>query len=129
MSEPETDIQQLRGSSALRRFLDDLRDDGHIAELADGYRLCIATACAFHREPDVNRSRQGRQTMFAPTTLDTPDFALRTALSEIFPAVSHVPYRAAEDLAEQGAEILKEMYPESSVQFADLLERIENNAS
>src|SRR4051794_34747548 len=88
------DVQTLGGSRNLRKFLDDLRDGGHINELVDGYRLCIATACAFQRVPDLSQAYDGRTTMFAPTTLDTGDFAIRTAIAEIYPEVANTPYRA-----------------------------------
>src|SRR4051812_47830486 len=106
MSEELDDILQVRGSGSLRKFLDELRDAKHIIELVDGYRLCIATACAFQRAPDPSRRYSNRQTMFARDTLDTSDQSIRTAIAEIYPDAAATPYRAAEDLAEQGADII-----------------------
>ena len=125
MSEAQQDIQTLGGSRELRKILDDLRADDHISELVDGYRLCIATACAFQRVPDPTATYENRNTMFAPTTLDTGDFAIRTAIAEIYPEFGATPYRAAQDLAEQGARILKRFLVGDQLSFTDLLERVE----
>lgn len=127
-AEGREDILQVRGSAALRTFLDDLRAAKHIIELVDGYRLCIATACAFQRAPDTTRTYRGRQTMFARDTLDTGDQAIRTAIAEIYPDVARMPYRAAEDLAEQGAEIIKGFMVGDNLKFMDIVERVERAA-
>jgi hypothetical protein len=127
-SEDRADIQQLGGSAELRGFLKELQNDGHISELVDGYRLCIAAACAFNSDPEPGRSYVGRNTMFAPTTLDTPDLAIRTALAELYPEHGATPYRVAEDLAEQGAKILKGLTVDGDLRFTDLLDRIETTA-
>lgn len=122
------DIGQVRGSGALRKFLDELRDAKHIIELVDGYRLCIATACAFQRVPEPTRKYSNRQTMFARDTLDTGDQSIRTAIAEIYPDVVHTPYRAAEDLAEQGAEIIKDLMVGDRLKFMDIVDRVERAA-
>lgn len=122
------DILQVRGSGSLRSFLDDLRDAKHIIELVDGYRLCIATACAFQRVPDPTRRYSNRQTMFGRETLDTDDQSIKTAIAEIYPDVARTPYRAAEDLAEQGAEIIKGLMVGDNLKFMDIVERVERAA-
>lgn len=123
---PKTDLQQVGASGATRRLLTEMKDNGQIAELVDGYRLCIAVACTYGREPRIERDPQNRRTtMFAATTLDTEDLALRTAIAEIYPQARQTPYRAAEDLAEQGAEILQGYLEGESVKFTELIDRVE----
>src|SRR5436190_953086 len=100
MTEAPSDLVQVGASTATRGLLDDLRDNGHVADLMDGYRLAITTAIAFKRSPR-QASRSERRTMFAAGNLD-PDMSLRSAIVEIYPESRGWPYRAAEDLAEQG---------------------------
>jgi hypothetical protein len=103
----------------------DLQQVGHIADLLDGYRLCIAIACTYGMVPNVERTGEKRTTMFAANTLDTPDLALRTAISEIYPDVRDTPYRAAEDLAEQGVAVLRDLLQGEDLRFTDLIQSVE----
>jgi hypothetical protein len=112
-------------SSKTRDLLNELRDAGHVAELVDAYRLSIAVACAFGREPRINGSGEQRTTMFAANTLDTPDLALRTAIAEMYPAARLTPYRTAEDLAEQGAEILRTYMEGDNIRFSEVMKKVE----
>jgi hypothetical protein len=58
-------------------------------------------------------------------TIDTDDAALRTVITEVFPDFRKVPYRAIEDLAEQGARILGENYLEGDkLMLPELLETV-----
>jgi hypothetical protein len=97
------DIVQVGASPQSRATLDELKRTGHISDLMDGYRLAISVAIAFGREPRAQRGE--RRTMFAAGNLDS-DLSLRTTIREIYPAARDWPYRAAEDLAEQGLEII-----------------------
>src|SRR3954454_12499737 len=108
MSEEIEDLRQVGVSQASRALLDQMKRQGHIDDLLDGYRLAILTAVAFGREPRAQRE-SGRTTMFAAGNLD-PDQALKTVIVEMHPAAQSWPYRAAEDLAEQGLEILKDSF-------------------
>src|SRR5262245_3866440 len=103
-------------------MLNELLDLGHIGELSDGYRLGFVTALAFGRTPSTD-TRQGRKTMFAVSGLD-PDGAMKAAIREIYPDAGEVPYRAAEDLAEQGVAILKESMEGDALSFSDLMKRV-----
>lgn len=102
------DLVQIGASQTSRETLATLRDDGHIADLMDGYRLAVAVAIGFGRTPNLDSSRD-RRTMFAVGNLD-PDNSLREAIREIFPSCRLTPARALEDLAEQGIEILNDQY-------------------
>lgn len=123
MTDITSDIVQVGASTATRGVLEDLRDHGHVAELMDGYRLAISTAIAFKRSPRQT-GRSERRTMFAAGNLD-PDMSLRSAIVEIYPEARGWPYRAAEDLAEQGADVLKNSMDGEELWFEDLMRRIE----
>jgi hypothetical protein len=128
MSEERRDILQVRASTTLRKFVKEMKDAGHVAEQVDAYRLCIAVAIAVGRVPDPEQPRKGRDTMFAANTLDTDVSALRIAISEMYPEVAETPYRAAEDLAEQGAEILRGLWRDDEVRYTDVLDLAERGA-
>jgi hypothetical protein len=100
-----------------------LRDHGHIVDLMDGYRLAISVAIGFGREPR-QAARGDRRTMFAVGNLD-PDSAIRQAVSEIYPASRGAPGRAAEDLAEQGLEIIRESFEGEDISLAEILKRVQ----
>jgi hypothetical protein len=51
--------------------------------------------------------------------------SLRSAIVEIYPEARSWPYRAAEDLAEQGAEVLKNSMDGEEIWLEDLMRRIE----
>lgn len=104
----DRDLVQIGASQESREVLEALKDAGHIGDYMDGYRLAIAIAIGFGREPNLS-SRSERKTMFAVGNLD-PDNALREAIREIYPKSRGLPSRAAEDLAEQGLMIARQKY-------------------
>jgi len=123
--QPRGDLQQVGASRATRTVLTELKDTGQIADLVDGYRLCIAAAYAYGCTPNLTRPEATRTTMFAANTLDTPDLALRTAIAETYPDARLMPYRAAEDLAEQGAEIVRNLMDGEKLRFSDLIQKVD----
>jgi hypothetical protein len=118
----KSDLTQVGASEETAATLNELLDLGHIGELSDGYRLGIVVALAFGRTPSTE-SRQGRKTTLAVSGLD-PDGAIKAAIREIYPEEASVPYRAAEDLAEQGVEILKDSMEGDAISFSDLMKRV-----
>lgn len=126
--QPKQDLQQVGASRSTHALLTELKETGQIADLVDGYRLCIATAYGYGCEPNLERIGGTRTTIFAANTLDTPDLALRTAIAESYPEARATPYRAAEDLAEQGAEILRNLMDGEKLRFSDLIGKIEELA-
>jgi hypothetical protein len=50
---------------------------------------------------------------------------MRTTIMELFPEAVAWPYRAAEDLAEQGVAIVGESMEGDEIWFGDLIDRIE----
>ena len=95
----------------------------HVENLLDGYRLSVAAAIAFGKRP--RQGGKSRTTMFQTSSLDDDARSLRTVIIEIFPEASSWPYRAAEDLAEQGATILEQSIDGDEIWFGDLINRIE----
>jgi hypothetical protein len=120
---PEKDLVQVGASSASREVLERLREQGHIADMMDGYRLAITVAIGFGRQPGGGEKGE-RKTMFAVGNLD-PDSALREAIKEIYPTHRTTPARAAEDLAEQGLEIIGDSFQGENFSFAEILDRVE----
>lgn len=120
------DLAQIGWSPETRRVLQGLRDAGHFAEAVDGYRLAVAVACAFGLEPRLERPATPRQTAYNASAVDTPDLSLRTAIAEIFPSVKDVPYRAIEDLAEQGTEILAKQMEGDDLSLSKLITIVED---
>lgn len=116
------DLVQIGANPTTRATLEKLKEHNHIAELMDGYRLGIAVAIAFGKEPDITPKSE-RTTMFAAGNLD-PEMALKSAIAEIYPGVRSTPYRAAEDLAEKGCAILEESFDGDVISYGDLMERI-----
>lgn len=125
----EKDLVQVGASPASRDALNLLKEGGHITDFQDGYRLAIAVAIGFGREPRLNSPDVERKTMFAVGNLD-PDSALREAIKEIYPVARAIPARAAEDLAEQGLQIVKDRMQGDEILFTELLEKVKGaNAS
>lgn len=118
----KTDLVQVGVSQESREVLESLQSAGYIADLMDGFRLAIATAIGFGREPRENVDSD-RKTTFAVGNLD-PDSALREAIKEIYPTFRAIPARAAEDLAEQGLEIAKESFNGEEFSFSDIIDRV-----
>ncbi|MGB7684383.1 MAG: hypothetical protein WBL45_01215 [Solirubrobacterales bacterium] len=120
--EKKTDLVQVGVSQESREVLENLQAAGYIADLMDGFRLAIATAIGFGREPRENVDSD-RKTTFAVGNLD-PDSALREAIKEIYSTFRAIPARAAEDLAEQGLEIAKESFNGEEFSFSDIIDRV-----
>jgi hypothetical protein len=121
----ERDLQQLRYSPTTRRFLTDLQETDQINERVDGFRLAVSVAVALGCTPRRDQSRQDWSNYAAVNTIDTDDAALRTVITEVFPDFRQTPYRAIEDLAEQGAQILITKYLEGDkLMLPGLLETV-----
>jgi len=118
----EKDLVQVGASSSSREVLQRLREHGHIDDMMDGYRLAIAVAIGFGREPRSGEKGE-RKTMFAVGNLD-PDSSIREAIKEINSDYRAVPARAAEDLAEQGLEIISDSFQGENFSFTDMLDRV-----
>lgn len=123
MAEKDGDLVQLGASDATRRVLETLKAEGHIDTQLDGYRLGISVAIAFGKKP--RRDQPTRKTMFQTSSVDDVQRSIRTTIIELFPEAADWPYRAAEDLAEQGVTIVGESMDGDEIWFGDLIDRIE----
>jgi DNA sulfur modification protein DndD len=120
------DISQIYRSPETRAVLSEMDGSGKLAGAIDGFRLAVSVAIAFGCTPDVNPShRQNRENWIAASGLDTNDGALKTVVSELFPEVKLTPYRAIEDLGEQGAKILRDEMVGDDIDLTDLIQRLE----
>jgi hypothetical protein len=119
---PPSDLVQVGVSAHSRQVLERMRDNGHIIDLIDGYRLGIAVAIAFGREPRASSNNE-RRTTFAIGSVD-PDNAIRQTISEMYPEARMWPSRAAEDLAEQGLKVIGQSFEGEDLSFADLSDRV-----
>lgn len=117
------DLRALGASATSQSHLDEMQRQKLIGDQMDGYRLAVATAIAFGRKPRA-KADSSRTTKYAAGNLD-PDQELKTVVSEIYPDFKATPYRAIEDLAEQGLEILKTQSEGDTIWFGDLVSRLE----
>jgi len=116
------DLTQIGISSQGQSQLDAMRKTGLIVSDLDGYRLAVAVAIAFNRSPVESAS--GRTTKYAVNSVD-PEQALRTIVVEVYPEFRSRPYRAIEDLAHQGLEILRMHSEGEEVWLGELVTKIE----
>jgi hypothetical protein len=118
------DLKALGVSAASQSQLAEMQRHKLIGDQMDGYRLAVATAIAFGRRPRA-KADSSRTTKYAAGNLD-PEQELKTVVGEIYPDFKATPYRAVEDLAEQGLEILKEQSEGEVIWFGDLVGRLED---
>lgn len=103
-----------KGHSILTR----LKEDGHIGEMADGYRLGIALALASGVvPPDVPAPRK---TVFSVATID-PAGDLAAAIRALAALDGGSVYRMAERLADFGVRELDERFGSSGFDAAALI--------
>ncbi len=117
---PDSDLKQVGLSEDARAILAALKSDGHISDLADGYKMGIALAIAFHREPAVDGG--SRKTYISVGDLD-PDIHIKTTVVQMYPAWAAIPYRAAEDLAHQGIAVLAGHLEGGTPWFGEIVEK------
>jgi hypothetical protein len=120
------DVSQVYRSPETRAVLAELEGSGKVAAAVDGFRLAVSVAIAFGCTPNVDPTRrQNRENWIAASGLDTNDGALKTVVSELFPDAKSTPYRAIEDLGEQGAKILRDQMVGDDLDLTDLIQRME----
>ena len=66
-----------------------------------------------------------RGNWIAASGLDTGDSAIKTVVRELFPDVRATPYRAIEDLGEQGAKLLRDKMIGDDLDLESLIESVE----
>jgi hypothetical protein len=114
MVEPTTVGLTNDGHDKLRR----LKEDGHFAEMTDGYRFAIALALAHGAVPAAAGQRT---TIVNVGTLD-PDKQIYTVIKALYEPLDEPVYSIAERLAEWGVIELSRMAETGTLSFARILE-------
>ncbi len=105
-------------SERTHAVLTQMKEDGYLAEMADGYRLGIALALAKSVVPPEVPSP--RKTVFSVATID-PDQDVATAIRSLAKLEGGSTYRMAERLAEWGINEIHNMFDGGPIDIADIL--------
>jgi len=108
-------------SESAHEKLKSMRDDGHFAELLDGYRLAVGLALAQGIEPP---EVQKRTTVFNVHTFD-PDQSIKISIEVLLGnKLQDVPiYRIAERLADWGVRELTSQAETGSIDVIKILDQ------
>ncbi len=105
-------------SEKTHSLLTQMKEDGHLAEMADGYRLGIALSLAKGViPPEVPTPRK---TVFSVATID-PDHDLATAIRSIANLECGSVYRMAERLAEFGINEINAMFEGGAIDISEII--------
>ena len=113
-----TERSQVRLSSKGHAILTQMKEDGYLAEMTDGYRLGIALALSMGVTPDDFPSEN--RNFIAVSTLD-PTGELAVAILMLVGIEGQSVYSYAERLADWG---IKEMHERSKGGFLDVADLI-----
>lgn len=105
-------------SEKTHAVLTQMKEDGYLAEMADGYRLGIALALAKGVVPPEVPAP--RKTVFSVATID-PDQDVATAIRSLANLEGGSIYRMAERLAEWGINEIHTMFDGGPIDIADIL--------
>lgn len=119
MNEPTTIGLSEKAHSKLQQ----LKEDGHFSDMADGYRFAIALALAHGQI--CKDAITGRTTIFNVGTLD-PDNNIKMVISALREPTDEPVYKTAEKLAEWGVEELHRLSKDRKIPFAKLLDEAES---
>ena len=109
-------------SDSCQGKLKKLKEDGYLAEMADGYRFAIALALAHGAIAEPSGGK--RQTIFNVGTLD-PEGTIYLAVKALREEVSEPVWRTAERLAEWGVEELARRAESGTLSFAEIVNEAE----
>jgi hypothetical protein len=119
--EAKDDLRQIGVSKSGQKVLDAMDAGGLVSEQMDAYRLAIATAIAFGRSP---RGAEGTwKNKYSVGGVD-PQQDLRVIVAQIYPEYASTPYRAIQDLADQGLDILADNLEGGMIFFGEMVEKI-----
>ena len=105
-------------SEKTHSLLTQMKEDGHLAEMADGYRLGIALSLAKGViPPEVPTPRK---TVFSVATID-PDHDVATAIRSIANLEGGSVYRMAERLAEFGINEIYSMFAGGAIDISEII--------
>jgi len=98
-------------------LLSQMKDDGFLAEMADGYRLAIGLALAQGIAPD---DVPNKRTVFSVATID-PDQEIAAAIKALIDLKGGSVYRMAERLADWGVIELSKRFDGSPIDVPKLV--------
>lgn len=116
---------QVRLSNKGHAILTQLKEDGYVAEMTDGYRLGIALALAMGAEPQELTGET--RTFIAVSTLD-PTGEVAAAIRLLVKLDGQGVYGYAERLADWGIKELQERFKGGFLDVASLIERPSSKA-
>jgi len=114
MSEPTSIGLSERAHEALRL----MKEEGHVAEMADGYRLAIGLALSRGIVPPEISGK--RTTILSVATVD-PDHEIASAIRALMDLGGSPVYRMAERLAEWGVHELTRQFSGGTIDVAALI--------
>ena len=112
-------------SERVHSLLSRMKEDGHVNEMADGYRLGIALALAHGATP--GEVPTPRKTVFSVATID-PDQEIATAIKALGSPEGGSVYRLAERLAEWGVSELAERFESGPINVSALISTSQGGA-
>ena len=108
----------VRLSSKANTILAQMKDDGYLAEMSDGYRLAIALALSQAITPP--ELPPDSKTFIAVSGLD-PEQEIATAIKALVSLEGQSVYRYAEKLADWGVMYMQERFKGGQVDVAALI--------
>ena len=116
----ETEPTMIGVGEKAHAVLTHMKEDGHIAEMADGFRLGIGLALSLGIEPP--EEVPGRRTTFSVATID-PDKEIASAIRALRDLQGGSVYKMAERLADWGVLELAKRFEGGAIDVATLLPR------
>lgn len=109
-------------SEMTHAVLTQMKEDGYLAEMADGYRLGIALALGKGVVPPEVLAP--RKTVFSVATID-PDQDVATAIRALAKLDGGSVYKMAERLAEWGINEIHSMFDGGPIDIAEILREVD----
>lgn len=117
---PSNEPTMIGVSERAHSILTQLKDDGHVGEMADGFRLGIALALSLGIDPPEVANKR---TTYSVATID-PQQQVATAIRALVQLGDGSVYRMAERLADWGILELHSRFHSGSIEIGSLLPRV-----
>lgn len=113
-------------SDRVHGYLTQMKEDNHIAEMLDGYRLGVAFALS-QGMVDPPEVKSPKKTVFSIASVD-PDHEIALAISALIDLDGQSVYRMAERLAEWGLNAIHERFDGGHLDVAALIKQTQGAA-